>query len=120
MRASPIIGIVDDDPGVRGSIGSLVRSTGLTPRLFCSAGDLLAADIGNLACIVTDLHMPDMTGLELQAVLRDRGARVPLIVMTAFPTEIAREQAMTGGARAFLTKPLDPDALLDAVGAAIN
>jgi FixJ family two-component response regulator len=60
-----------------------------------------------------------MTGLELQAELVRRGWQQPVIVMTAFPTDAAREQAMDGGAQAFLTKPIDPDALLDAVGEAI-
>lgn len=120
MPASPIIAIVDDDPGVRGSIDSLVRSTGMTPCSFASAGELLAAGDEALACIVTDLHMPEMTGLELQAEMQRRGWAVPLIVMTAFPTDAARKQAMGAGARAFLTKPVDPDSLLDAIEAAIR
>jgi FixJ family two-component response regulator len=120
VSISPIIGIVDDDPGMRGSIDSLIRSTGMIPRVFASAGELLAAGVAELACIVSDLHMPEMTGLELQAVLQVRGSTVPLIVMTAFPTDAARKQAMDAGARAFLTKPVDPDALIDAIEAAIG
>lgn len=111
---------MDDDPGVRGSIDSLVRSTGMTPLIFASADALLAANIADLACVVTDLHMPEMTGLELQTALQQRGWSVPLIVMTAFPTDAARDQAMAAGAHAFLTKPVDPDALLDAIEAAIG
>ena len=117
MSASPIIGIVDDDADVRRSLDSLMRSAGLKPRCFCSAEDVLAAggDAG-LACLVTDLHMPGMTGLDLQAELKRRGSRTPLIMMTAFPTELARDQAMRAGAAAFLTKPVDPDGLLEAIG----
>lgn len=115
-----IIAIVDDDPGVRGSVDSLLRSAGLVGRCF-SGGDALlnCGEESRISCIITDLHMPGMTGLELQAELVRRGWQQPVIVMTAFPTDAAREQATDGGARAFLTKPIDPDALLDAVGEAI-
>jgi FixJ family two-component response regulator len=116
-----IIGIVDDDPDVRGSLDSLLRSVGLVPRCFGSAEALLAGDARDgIACIVTDLHMPGMTGLELQAEARRRGWSQPVIMMTAFPTDATRAEALAGGAVAFLTKPIDPDALLDAVDAAIG
>ncbi len=72
-----------------------------------------------LACIVTDLHMPGMTGLELQAEIARRGWRHPVIVMTAYPTDVARDQAMSAGATAFLTKPIDPDSLLEAIEGAV-
>ncbi|UZK66993.1 response regulator transcription factor [Sphingomonas sp. M1-B02] len=120
MSASLVIGIVDDDPGVRGSIESLVRSAGMIPHCFSSAGELLTTDGAGLACVVTDLHMPEMSGLALQAEMLRRGWTIPLILMTAFPTDAAREQAMRAGARAFLTKPVDPDALLDAIEAGIG
>lgn len=117
MKASPIIiGIVDDDPDVRGSLDSLTRSAGMTPRCFSGAGELLAdAAHDTLTCIVTDLHMPGMNGLELQAEVSRRGWRQPVILMTAYPTDAARAQAMLAGAAAFLTKPIDPDALLEAI-----
>lgn len=116
MISTPIIGIVDDDPDVRGSLDSLMRSAGLTPRCFCCAEDLLAdATRHELACIVTDLHMPGMTGLELQTEITRRGWCQPVILMTAYPTDAAREQAIRAGAAAFLTKPVDPDGLLDAI-----
>lgn len=117
---SPIIGIVDDDPDVRGSLDSLMRSAGLTPRCFACAEDLFSdAALGEIACIVTDLHMPGMTGLELQAEAGARGWTQPVILMTAYPTDASRNQAVAGGAVAFLTKPVDPDALLDAIEHAI-
>jgi len=68
-----------------------------------------------MACIVTDLHMPGMTGLELQAEIVRRGWVLPLIMMTAYPTDAARDQALAAGAAAFLTKPIDPDRLLEAI-----
>lgn len=68
----------------------------------------------DLACIVTD-HMPGIPGIELQAEMARRGWRQPVIVMTAFPTDAARDQAMSAGVVAFLAKPVNPDRLLDAV-----
>lgn len=116
MPASRIVAIVDDDPDVRGSLDSLLRSAGMTPRGFASGEDLLAAAIErDLICVVTDLHMPGMTGLDLQAEMTRRGWVVPVIVVTAYPTDAAREQAVAGGAAAFLTKPVDPDGLLEAI-----
>lgn len=121
MSSSSVIAIVDDDAGVRGSLDSLMRSVGMTTRAFSSAEDLLdCGDQAGLACIVTDLHMPGMNGLELQAEMLRRGWANPLILMTAFPTDAARDQALAGGALAFLTKPIDPDRLLDAIEAAVH
>lgn len=116
MSAALLIAIVDDDPGVRGSVDSLLRSAGMNGLAFASAEDLLAADaLDRLACIVTDLHMPGMTGVQLQQELARRGWRRPVIVVTAYPTDAARDQALAAGAVAFLTKPVDPDALLEAI-----
>ncbi|MFC7556700.1 response regulator transcription factor [Pseudoroseomonas wenyumeiae] len=72
------------------------------------------------ACVVTDLHMSDMSGLELQSELARRGWLQPVIFMTAFPTDTTRTQALAAGATAFLTKPIDPDALLDAIKSAMH
>ena len=115
-----LIAIVDDDPGVRGSLDSLVRSVGLAGRSFSNGEALLCCgEESRIACIITDLHMPGMTGIELLAELTRRGWRQPVIVMTAFPTDAARALALGGGAQAFLTKPIDPDVLLEAVERAI-
>lgn len=116
MSAPFVIAIVDDDPDVRGSLDSLMRSAGFMARCFASAEALLGdAAHDELGCIVTDLHMPGMTGLELQAEIARRGWTQPIIVMTAFPTEAARERALDAGALAFLTKPVDPDVLIEAI-----
>lgn len=121
MYQSTLVAIVDDDLGVRGSVDSLVRSAGMKGVEFASAEELLMWPAqGDLACIVTDLHMPGMSGIDLQQEMIARGWRQPLIVMTAFPTEEARAQMLAAGARAFLTKPIDPDALLDAIDAAMH
>lgn len=121
MPHSTLIAIVDDDPGVRGSIVSLLRSAGMTGVPFADGGALLeSAQLEDFACILTDLHMAGVDGRQLQLQLNGRGCVHPLIVMTAFPTATAREQMLASGARAFLTKPVDPDALLDAIEDAVR
>jgi len=116
-----LVAIVDDDPGVRGSIASLLRSAGFAGAQFGDGGELLASpDLDRFACIVTDLHMPGVDGRELQLELASRGCRHPLIVMTAFSTQNVREQMLASGADAFLTKPVDPDELLAAIEATIG
>lgn len=111
-----LIAIVDDDAGVRTSLNSLLRSTGTANASFANGPELLASRIlDQVTCVVTDLHMPEMTGLELQAELMRKNFRGVVIFMTAYPTEAVRTQAMANGARAFLTKPIDPDELLDSI-----
>jgi FixJ family two-component response regulator len=113
VNASPIIAIVDDDPGVRGSIDSLLRSAGISSLMFASAEHLLASGLSSFVrCVVTDLHLPGMSGLELQLEMGIRGWRQPLVMMTSFPTLVSRRAAIEGGAVAFLTKPIEPDSLL--------
>lgn len=117
---SRYVAIVDDDPGVRGSLDSLLRSAGLNGLSFSGGQALLACPyIERIACIITDLHMPDMSGTDLQSELARQGWHQPVIVMTAFPTDAVRTQALAAGARVFLTKPIDPDQLLEAVEQAI-
>lgn len=115
-----LIAIVDDDPLVRESIDSLVRSEGLATAMFAGGRQLLAFERSDeVGCVVTDLNMPGMTGLELQRRIAQQGWQVPIIFMTAFPTPEAEAQALAAGAMMFLTKPVDPDELLDAIARAI-
>jgi FixJ family two-component response regulator len=115
-----LIAIVDDDPLIRDAIDSLVRSEGLSTAMFSGGGELLGfTRQSEVGCVVTDVNMPDMTGLELQSRIVKNGWQIPIIFMTAFPTPEARSQAMATGAMKFLTKPVDPDELLDAIGQAI-
>jgi len=112
--------IVDDDREVRGSLESLMRSAGFEAQGFDQAESFLDAAVGPEACcIVTDMNMPGMNGLEFQLELRRRGCMLPVIVMTAFPTEGSRIRALAQGAVAFLPKPLDPDLLLDTIEQAL-
>jgi len=115
LSPAPLVAVVDDDPGIRGSLNSLLRSAGLASVSFESAEALLADDPARFGWIITDLHMPGMTGLELQAEIGRRGCACEMIVMTAFPTPASQSQALGAGARAFLTKPIDADLLLEAI-----
>ncbi|MET3711882.1 FixJ family two-component response regulator [Sphingomonas trueperi] len=110
-----LIAIVDDDSDVRGSLNSLLRSAGHESVSFACAEDLLSGDPERFGWIITDLHMPGMTGLELQAEINRLGVAASIVLMTAFPTPAFEEQALKAGACAFMTKPIDPDVLLDVV-----
>ncbi|WP_306890915.1 response regulator transcription factor [Ancylobacter amanitiformis] len=103
-----MISIIDDDESVRVATESLVRSLGLKARTFASAEDFLqSALVGTTSCVITDVQMPGMSGVELQSVLRARGDTTPLIFITAFPEERIRRQVDAGGAVGFLAKPFD-------------
>lgn len=114
MRHSPTICIVDDDIDVRSSLENLLRSVGMSVRTFGSAESFLETfDQSGVDCVITDLHMPGIDGLALQEELNGRGRDFPVIMMTAFPTNAAREQSLRLGAAAFLEKPIDPDNLIE-------
>lgn len=114
------IAVVDDHEPVRAALGSLLRSYGHTAVGYDSAEALLAlGTLDGYDCVVTDLQMPGIGGLELQERLRRAGWQGPLIVMTAFPEEALRKRALQGGAICFLSKPLDVDHLLRCLGAAL-
>lgn len=118
MHSDKTIAIVDDDEGVRTSLASLLRSFGYRTRTYGSAVDFLAS--GDAPdCMVVDIQMPAMAGDELQARLIAGGRPIPMIFMTAFPTEAVRHRVMSAGARAFLEKPADTDSLVHAVERAV-
>jgi FixJ family two-component response regulator len=107
------ISIVDDDAWARRGLGDLIQSLGYETRLFASAEQFVeSGSIEDTSCLITDLWMPGLSGLQLQSRLRDEGHRIPLIVMTAYPTESHRAQAIARGATCFLSKPLDEDSLV--------
>ncbi|MBS7740845.1 MULTISPECIES: response regulator [unclassified Chelatococcus] len=103
-----MISIIDDDESVRTATASLVRSLGLATSLFASAEDFLNSEQLTCSdCVITDVQMPGMSGMELQVRLKASGNPVPVIVITAFPEERLRHQAMSAGAIGFLSKPFD-------------
>jgi FixJ family two-component response regulator len=121
-RSGPVlIAVVDDDASIRAATDSLLRSRGYSVCTFESAGDLLqSAELNDIACVITDVRMPVMGGIELQASLRARGRTVPFVFITAFPEGAVRTRAMNGGAAGFLTKPFDAPTLIKYVEAALR
>ena len=112
--------IVDDDPFVLRALGRLLEVHGYETRRFASASELLAAGLpAPDACLITDVIMPDMDGLQLCAELRRRGCLTPTIVITAVDKTETRESAERMGCAAFLHKPIEAPVLLDAVAQAM-
>jgi FixJ family two-component response regulator len=113
LASNHIVSIIDDDASVRSAIGSLVRSLGYVAHTFESAESFLGSgDSVKTSCIVTDVQMPGMSGLDLQSRLRDAGNKVPTVFITAFPEDHLRARAEAGGAIGFLAKPFDGQALV--------
>jgi FixJ family two-component response regulator len=120
MRAEPdaIVFVVDDDETVRKSLGSLIRSAGLRVETFASAQEFLAGPRADApSCLVLDVKLPGLSGLELRRRLTDGRCEIPVIFITAHGNEAARAQALQDGAVEYLFKPFSEEALLDAIRA---
>jgi FixJ family two-component response regulator len=118
--ATPTVFVVDDDVSIRESLELLVNSAGCRSETFASAGDFLARPrLLGPSCLVLDVTLPDASGLELQRRLAADRAAMPVIVITGFGDVAMAVEAMKAGALEFLTKPLDPDLLLNAIRDAI-
>ena len=118
---SPVIYIVDDDEGVRLALSSLFRSVGLAARTFDSAREFLDARLANApSCLVLDVRLPGLSGLDLQQELADRDIQIPIIFITGHADVPMSVQAMKAGAVEFLTKPVRAQDLLDAVHNALD
>ena len=116
-----LVAIIDDDESVRVTTDSLVRSLGCIVETFPSAEEFLRSDrIDDFACVIADVQMPGMSGVQLQQHLRAAGSRVPFIFLTAFPDERVRAQALAAGATCYLTKPCDTDSLVQCYEAALK
>jgi FixJ family two-component response regulator len=116
----PIVFVIDDDRMIREGMQSLIRSVGLRVELFASAQDFLSAKRPDApACLVLDVRMPGLSGLDLQLKLRDGGIPVPIIFITGHGDIPMSVRAMKEGAHEFLTKPVRGQDLLDAVQKAI-
>jgi FixJ family two-component response regulator len=116
-----LIAVVDDEESVRRALARLLRSSGFDSDLFSSGDDFLAAVPEQKPdCIVLDLHMPKVDGFGVQTWLAKAGIQIPVIVITGHNTAEAHERAMNAGAVAYLKKPVDADALLAAINAAIG
>jgi FixJ family two-component response regulator len=112
---SNLINIVDDDSSVRRALGRMIRSFGFEVELFASAGDYLEESHPDPACLILDVVMPGMNGLELFAALRKLGRNVPTVFISAHSNRANLEKARSLGAIAFLQKPCEETELLDAI-----
>ena len=121
MPQVPVISIVDDDASVRVATNRLVRSLGYIAHTFASAEEFLASSQANdTCCMIADVQMPGMSGIELQSHLLAQGRRVPIIFITAFPEESTRTKVLSAGAVCFLSKPFDGPTLIRHLDAILN
>ena len=115
-----VISIVDDDASVRAAADNFLSSHGYAVHAFASAEDFLrSARLDESSCVVTDVQMPGMTGLDLLKVVRSRGNSIPFIFITAFPSEGIRARAARAGAHELLDKPFTCSVLVDCIEAAL-
>src|SRR5712664_4638060 len=116
-----LVAIVDDDDSMRTALQGLLKAVGLAAQAFASAEEFLkSGQQHKTACLIADIRMPGMSGLELQAQLNAEQCRIPTIFITAHGDERMRMQALRAGAVELLAKPFDNEALLDSVRAALE
>ena len=116
-----LVAIVDDDDLMRTAVQGLLKSVGWSSRAFGSAEEFLqSGQQHQTACLIADIRMPGMSGLELQAHLNAERCKIPIIFITAHGDEKMRMQALRAGAVEFMAKPFDDEALLESVRAALE
>ncbi|MET0332290.1 MAG: response regulator [Dyella sp.] len=116
-----MISIIDDDESIRIATESLVRSLGFVACVFESAQDFLQSpQLDATACLITDVQMPGLNGLDLQDRLLAEGHRMPIIFMTAFPEDRLRQRALLAGAVGFLAKPFDAEGMIECLDRALK
>jgi len=121
VSEAPLISIVDDDALARDGIRELIESLGYKAVTFISAEHFLESGlIAETTCLITDLQMPGLNGLELQEALRSQGYQTPVILITAYPSEKRRKRALDNGALGFLSKPFDEASLIACLTTAIS
>jgi FixJ family two-component response regulator len=120
-KAAPVICVVDDDASMREALESLLKSVGFRTVVFASAKEFLNA-VGHIVpnCLILDVRMPEMNGLELQQELIEENSRIPIIFISARSEASEKEQALAAGAIDFLEKPFSEDSLLRAVETAMK
>jgi FixJ family two-component response regulator len=121
MVSRPLVSVVDDDESVRESLPDLLRELGYSVRAFSSAEDFLASDcVRETRCLILDIAMPGMTGLDLQQELAVRGETIPIVFITALADETVRARALERGVVECLFKPFSDTALVEALNAAFR
>nr|WP_068020902.1 response regulator [Rhodoplanes sp. Z2-YC6860] len=116
-----MISIVDDDEAVRDATKALIRSLGYRAATFSSAEEFLGSNrVQETSCLISDVHMPGLNGIELQERLAAGGHRIPIIFITAFPDDQVRDRAMRSGAISFMSKPYSEANLIVCLDRALN
>ena len=116
-----LVSVVEDDQFFRGSMGRLMRSLGYPVEAFPSAADFLASPrLAATACLIADVHMPEMTGIELHRHLVAAGRAIPTILVTAYPNDDDRARVLNDGVVCYLRKPVDEQHLMRCLDAALS
>jgi FixJ family two-component response regulator len=120
-QPSYLISIIDDDESIREAVAGLMGWLGYKVKMFSSAVEFLAfPEFADTSCIIADVQMPQMTGIQLHDQLRLMGHDIPMILITAFPDNAVRARALADGVRCYLGKPFDHDTLIGCVRAALQ
>ena len=120
-KSKPLISVVDDDEAMREALRRLMKSLGYTAEAFASAEDFLSSrQIPGTSCLIADVQMPGMTGLELYHHLVAAGKTIPTILITAYPDDSMRERALGDGVVCYLNKPFDENDLLACIHSSIT
>jgi len=121
LSQAPVVSIIDDDASVRAATSRLVRSLGYVAYTFSSAEEFLKSpQIDTTSCVIADVQMPHMNGLQLQDLLRSQDRHLPIIFISAFPEESIRARALHAGAVCFLSKPVDGPTLIEHIHGAVR
>jgi FixJ family two-component response regulator len=121
LSNAPVISIVDDDESFRRATAGFIASLGYAVAVFCSAEEFLrSGSLDATACLISDVQMPGMSGIELQSQLIEQGYRVPVIFVTAYSASEARVQALASGALGFFEKPFSEDKLISCLDQALS
>ena len=121
MSEAPLIAIIDDDVMICEATKDLVEAFGFNARTFTSAGEFLNSDcVSSTACLISDVQMPGMNGLQLHRKLITSGRHIPVIFITGFPDERVRKRAVAAGAVCYLSKPFDSERLRSCIRSALG
>jgi FixJ family two-component response regulator len=120
LSARSLVSIVDDDQSFGDSMRRLLRSLNYSVAVFQSGAQFLASpQLADTACLIADIHMPEMTGVELYENLIERGQAIPTILVTAYPDDLVKERMVSRGAECYLQKPLEESDLINCLRSAV-